>query len=95
MKYATERKIIHHGGAYGSLNAQQSIISNQTRKHDALFGPSGDGVSNGTNESIYGGLAQLMEVIAAARQCSFLEIFGVKYAIVKFDDCTNSLCLLE
>jgi hypothetical protein len=59
MKYATERKIIHHGGAYGSLNAQQSIISNRTRTRDALFGPSDDGASNGTNESIYGGLAHI------------------------------------
>ena len=66
MKYATERKIIHHGGAYGSLNAQQSIISNRTRMRDALFGPSDDGASNGTNESIYGGLAHIMEFIGAA-----------------------------
>ena len=79
MKYATERKIIHHGGAYGSLNTQQSIISNQTRKRDALFGPSDDGASNCTNESIYGGLEQLMEFIDPARQCSFLGIFGVNY----------------
>jgi hypothetical protein len=78
MKYATERKIIHHGGAYGSLNAQQSIISNRTRTRDALFGPSDDGASNGTNESIYGGLAHIMDFIDAARKCSFLGIFGVK-----------------
>jgi hypothetical protein len=45
MKYATERKIIHHGGAYGSLNAQQSIISNRTRTCDALFGGSDDNQS--------------------------------------------------
>ena len=71
MKYATERKIIHHGGAYGSLNAQQSIISNRTRTRDALFGGSDDGASNGINESIYGGLEQLMEFIdPASRQCS-------------------------
>ena len=78
MKYATERKIIHDGGAYGSLNAQQSIISNRTRTRDALFGPSDDGASNGTNESIYGGLAHIMDCIGAARKCSFLGIFGVK-----------------
>jgi len=78
MKYATERKIIHDGGAYGSLNAQQSIISNRTRTRDALFGPSDDGASNGTNESIYGGLAHIMDFICAARKCSFLGIFGVK-----------------
>ena len=77
MKYATERKIIHDGGAYGSLNAQQSIISNRTRTRDALFGPSDDGASNGTNESIYGGLAHIMDFIDASRKCSFLGIFGV------------------
>jgi hypothetical protein len=83
MKYATERKIIHHGGAYhGSLNAQQSIISNRTRKRDALFGPSDDGASNCTNESIYGGLEQLMEFIDPARQCSFLGIFAGLYILV-------------
>ena len=84
MKYATERKIIHDGGAYGSLNAQQSIISNRTRTRDALFGPSDDGASNGTNDSIYTGLAQLMEFFHAARQCSFLGIFGVNIICFHF-----------
>ena len=78
MKYATERKIIHHGGAYGSLNAQQSIISNRTRTRDALFGPSDDGASNGTNKSINGGLAHIDGIIDPARQAPVLLLRNIR-----------------
>jgi hypothetical protein len=72
MKYAMERKIINHGVAYSSLNAGQSTISSQTRKQDAVFRPSDDGTSNGTNGSINGGLVQNLQYYRRGQEAGLL-----------------------
>jgi hypothetical protein len=77
MMYATERQIINHCVAYGSLkNAGQSTISSQTRKQDAVFRPSNNSIPNGTKDSINEGLAQNSQYIDVARQGAFLGIFS-------------------